>query len=193
MEYHDHAMVGGTLAVAVGAQRRHGWPVIALAALAGMVPDWDALAKHFSPETYQAGHRVWGHNLFAVTLAGLLMGGLGFLMHQSLSRSRPPSLPPERCGPWLALGVAILWTHPFLDILYCGLGREAEWPVGLFWPITSEGVGWPLVSWEDRGATVILALGLIIIVVSRNYRQAAAAFSLGILFIYITVRGMIRP
>jgi hypothetical protein len=67
MVYYDHAMVGATLAVALGAQRRYGWPVVALAALAGMFPDWDATPKHFSPRTYQIGHRVWGHNLFAVT------------------------------------------------------------------------------------------------------------------------------
>jgi len=59
MVHYDHGMLGATLAVAVGAQRRLGWPAVALAALAAMFPDWDAMSKHISPRTYQAGHRVW--------------------------------------------------------------------------------------------------------------------------------------
>src|SRR5262249_28013257 len=55
MVYYDHAMVGATLAVAVGAQRRYGWGVVLLAALVGMFPDWDALSKHVSPQTYKVG------------------------------------------------------------------------------------------------------------------------------------------
>lgn len=83
MVYYDHALVGATLAVAAGMQRRYGWPAVMLAALAGMFPDWDATPKHFYPEAYVAGHRVWGHNLFAVTLAGAALGGLGYLIDRS--------------------------------------------------------------------------------------------------------------
>src|SRR5262245_17944787 len=111
MVYFDHGMLGATLAVAVGAHRRLGWPAVVLAALAAMFPDWDAMSKHISPQTYQAGHRVWGHNLFAVTLAGIALGGLGYLIHNSRPGSHPPSASaPGSCWVCSSCGLTPSWT-----------------------------------------------------------------------------------
>src|SRR6266849_4744904 len=122
MVYYDHAMLGATLAVAVGAQRRQGWPIVILAALAGMFPDWDALSSNISPQTYRIGHRVWGHNLFAVTLAGIVLGLLGYWISQSCTKSTDlDSTNGERqageAGFWIVLCVLIMWSHPLLDFL----------------------------------------------------------------------------
>jgi membrane-bound metal-dependent hydrolase YbcI (DUF457 family) len=190
MEYFDHAMVGATLAVASGMQRRHGWPALLLAALAGMAPDWDALSKYLSPPSYRAVHRAWGHNLFSVTLVGAALGGLAFLIESSLRRRGLAATGAgARAGPWILLGVLIAWTHPLLDMLYCGPGRNAEWPVRLLWPIASGGFAAPMVPWSDRGATALLAGGLLLISLARGWRQAAACVSLVLLGGYITVRG----
>jgi hypothetical protein len=192
MVYYDHAMVGATLALALGAQRRHGWPVVVLAALAGMFPDWDATPKHLSPSTYQAGHRVWGHNLFAVTLAGLALGGLGYLTHRS-TRARAGSAPlPDTSGPgpWLVLGVLILWSHPLFDLLYCGLDRDADWPVALLWPVVPGRFGVPWVPWRDWGATAILLGGLFVCLI-QPYRRLAACLCLVVLGVYVGIRGMV--
>src|SRR6478735_1575307 len=148
MVYYDHALVGATLAVAAGVQRRHGWPAVALAALAAMVPDWDATTKHVRPDAYAAGHRVWGHNLFAATLAGAALGGVGYLIHRAHSpRTAPRPAAPGGVGPWLAVGVAIAWSHPLLDLLYCGWDANVDWPVQLFWPLSGRGFGVPWVPW----------------------------------------------
>lgn len=193
MVYYDHAMVGATLAVAVGAQRRYGWGVVLFAALVGMFPDWDALSKHFSPQTYKAGHRVWGHNLFAVTLAGAALGAAGYLIHRSLAARRPPGEAPAPGGPgpWVALGLLVMWSHPLLDLLYCGLDREADWPVSLLWPLASGGVGVPWVPWYDWGATALLATGLVAIAALRRHRQLTACVSLVIFGVYVAVRGFL--
>lgn len=187
MQYYDHAMVGATIAVAVGAQRRFGWPVVFLAGLAGAFPDWDALFQHVSSDSYQEAHRSWGHNLFAVTLAGIALGAIGFLIHQS---TRKQSSTRARPTGWMVTGAAIMWTHPILDVLYCGPGRYAEWPVQLLWPLTTAKFARPWIPWTDWGATFILAVGFLAIVAARRSRQGIAALALGLLVIYVAVRGM---
>ncbi len=191
MVYYDHAMLGATIGLATGAAQRYGWPMLVLAALAGMFPDWDALPKHVSPRAYEAGHRVWGHNLFAVTLAGAALGSLGYLIH----RSRPhrvvsrPAGEPGGMGPWLVLGVAVVWSHPLLDLLYCGWERDADWPVRLLWPLVPGGFGRPWIPWTDWGATCVLLAGLLVCSLARQHRQRYAVASLTFLALYIGVRG----
>jgi membrane-bound metal-dependent hydrolase YbcI (DUF457 family) len=195
MVYYDHAILGATLAVGVGAQRRQGWPIVILAALAGMFPDWDALSSHISPQTYRIGHRVWGHNLFAATFAGILLGWFGYWISQSGPKS--PNLDPKasrgRKPPelsyWIVLCVLIMWSHPLLDFLYCGWDRNVDWPVGLLWPIVPEGYGRPWMPWNDWGATAILLGGLFAIILVRRHRQITACVFLALLASYVAIRG----
>src|SRR4051812_2872730 len=111
MMYYDHAMVGATLSVALGVQRRHGWPAVGLAAVIAMAPDWDVLTRHVSPDLYRTAHRFWGHNLFAVTLLGAALGGLAYLVEASrLGRHGRAAEPaPIGAGVWVALGVLVMW------------------------------------------------------------------------------------
>lgn len=197
MVYYDHAMLGATLAVAVGAQRRLGWPIVVFAALAGMLPDWDAASKHISQETYHIGHRVWGHNLFAATLGGILLGLLGYW----ISRSRPmildndsDALQPNGArqasglGFWIVLCILITLSHPLFDVLYCGWGRDVNWPVRLLWPLVPDGFGRPWMPWGDWGASVILLVGLCVVLVVPR-RQLAACLSLSVFAIYVIIQG----
>jgi hypothetical protein len=186
-------MIGATLAVATGAQRRHGWAAVVLAALAAMFPDWDAATERSNPRAYQQGHRFWGHNLFAVTAAGATLGWLGHLIHRSRSRRspRPPTDATDSAGPWVVLGVAVMLSHPLMDLLYCGLGREADWPVGLFWPVVPAGFALPWMPWSDRGATAILLAGLCVCLLVRRHRQGFALVVLAVLGLYVGVRGAV--
>ena len=43
MTFYEHAMLGATLALVAGLQRRHGWRIVAMAAVAAVLPDWDGL------------------------------------------------------------------------------------------------------------------------------------------------------
>jgi membrane-bound metal-dependent hydrolase YbcI (DUF457 family) len=191
MVYYDHALIGATIAVAAGVQKRYGWPPVVLAGLAGMFPDWDATSKLLWPQTYARGHRVWGHNVFAVTVAGAALGTLGYWIHRSRSHRRAPiaALDPGGAGPWIVLGIAILWSHPLLDLLYCGWDRNADWPVKLFWPAASWNFAHPWMPWTDRGATALLLAGLLVCILVRRYRPTCAAASLVVVALYVVVRG----
>jgi hypothetical protein len=184
-------MVGATLAVAAGAERRYGWAAVVLAALAAMFPDWDAATERSYPRAYAQGHRFWGHNLFAVTASGAALGWLGYLIYRSRSRRlpRPPNVGSDGPGPWVVLGVAVMLSHPLLDLLYCGLERDADWPVGLLWPVVPTGFARPWVPWSDRGATAILLVGLCVCLLVRRHRQAYAVAVLAVLALYVGVRG----
>jgi hypothetical protein len=63
-------MLGGSLALASGLQRRYGWGIVALAGAAAALPDLDGLSIAFGSQAYANAHRVWGHNL-------LVAGGMG--------------------------------------------------------------------------------------------------------------------
>jgi hypothetical protein len=193
MQYYDHGLVGATLAVAVGTHRRAGWAAVGLAALAAMFPDWDAATKRSDPAAYQRGHRVWGHNLFAVMLAGAVLGAAGYLIHQSWShrRARPPGDATGGMRAWVGLGISIMLSHPLLDLLYCGVERDADWPVGLFWPVVGSRLALPWMPWSDWGATVILSAGLCLCLLMRQHAQRYALASLLILTIYVGIRGAV--
>jgi membrane-bound metal-dependent hydrolase YbcI (DUF457 family) len=166
-------MLGGTLALAVGAHRRHGWPVVLVAGAAAALPDWDGLSLAFGPAAYSAAHRVWGHNLLAALLAGGLVGGLGYLCYHSaavrgkahtllekLGQAPAASQPPPRSSAhalavWAAVGVLAGLGHLPADVIYGNSPGSGGWPVPLLWPFSSRGWSLPLLGWGDLGPTLI--------------------------------------
>jgi hypothetical protein len=83
MTCYEHAMLGGTLALALGAYRRRGWSIVVMAAVATALPDWDGLSFAFGPLIYGSVHRVWGHNLLIAVAGGAVVGCLGLLCDRS--------------------------------------------------------------------------------------------------------------
>lgn len=182
MHYYDHGLLGATLAVGSGAPRRLGAGSVLLAALIAMVPDWDALAKNISTESYRAVHRVWGHNLFAVVILGASLGALGWWIQCSAERRAVPAPRPRSdLAIWLALGTFIMLSHVLMDVIYCGGFGGPTWPVQLFWPMTSAGLAYPCVPWVDWLTTLILAVGLLGSLFVRRHSQAIACTSLVLL------------
>lgn len=57
------------------------------------------------------------------------------------------------------------------------------------WPVSGRGFGLPCVPWADRGATAVLAAGLLACVAARESRRACAAAALGVLVVYVAARG----
>ncbi len=170
--YYDHAMVGAALAVAVGAHRRHGWSIVAMAALTAMLPDWDDTPRFFGPVLRRDAHRVWGHNLLVGLPSAALFAAFCWLCRRA-ARSRwsgrPWTNPPfeqERStlGTWMAVGVLAALGHLLTDVIWSADREEgAPWPVAFLWPFSRSGLAVPVLASEDWVATVLLAAGLIAI------------------------------
>jgi hypothetical protein len=62
MTFFEHGMVGINGALAAGLDRRYGWPIVAMAGVSAMLPDWDGL-------TILLGARVL-HHLKADRISG---------------------------------------------------------------------------------------------------------------------------
>jgi membrane-bound metal-dependent hydrolase YbcI (DUF457 family) len=179
MMYYDHAMLGAAVSVVAGAHRRHGWPLVAAAAVAAMLPDWDGLA---GPAAYRAVHRVWGHNLPAALLAGALFGAAVYLAYRaaharllvsvgggnrlssasSLVRDPPSFRAGSALGAWVAVGMLAGLSHSLADVFYSrGVAAGPDWPVGLLWPLSQHRWAIPVMPWLDRGSTLILLGGTV--------------------------------
>ena len=70
----EHALIGIHVSLAMQFHRVCGWPAVAMAGVASTLPDWDGLAMLVDMSRFEAGHRVAGHNLLAISIAALLLG-----------------------------------------------------------------------------------------------------------------------
>jgi hypothetical protein len=174
MTFFEHAMLGGTLTLAAGLHRRHGWQIAAMAGVAAMLPDWDGLTLVFGVAAYDRTHRIWGHNVFAATAIGGLCGlvavvanGTNRVQH-SLNRLAPTLVPAATDSPraapprsvatlavWILVGAVASLSHLAVDMLYSSHPRMQDWPIQLLWPISRRSFAYPIVHWGDVGATIV--------------------------------------
>jgi membrane-bound metal-dependent hydrolase YbcI (DUF457 family) len=205
MTFYEHAMVGVDGALALGLNRRWGWPIVALAACESMLPDWDGLTFCFGPRCFE-GHRCWGHNFLvtglvaAVTAAVLWRCDLITRVQRMLGRrwavfdvKAETSCAMNRSWRvglvWIAVGITAAWFHLAADCLF-SVGRNLPvWGVPLWWPFSRQEFAWPMVPWGDVGATVVLAAGMFAMVRWPGRIQATAAATLGLLIAYVAARG----
>src|SRR5262249_8127619 len=147
----------------------HGWALVAVAAAAAAVPDWDGLSLTFGAAAYARVHRAWGHNILVAGISGALVGGAGYLLHLSARVRRaairlqpgppcPAVLPPfsaARLAAWGVVGVLAALSHLPADVVYSGHRQMRSWPIQLLWPFSDEGWVWPLVAWGDMTTTLL--------------------------------------
>jgi hypothetical protein len=206
MTPYEHAMLGGTLTLAVGAHRRHGWPVALMACAAAALPDWDGLSLAFGPTAYSSVHRVWGHNLIAAVGAGALVGGLGLLCHHSVrvrrqatrllqklgqpppARQADPPFSAPALAVWLAVGALAGLSHLPADLIYSGSPPAPDWPVPLLWPFSGRGWSFPILAWGDLGPTVIFVGEMFALYRWRTHAQLVAWVTLLAVGGYLTTR-----
>jgi membrane-bound metal-dependent hydrolase YbcI (DUF457 family) len=202
MTTYEHAMFGASLALFAGMRRRHGWELVATAAVAAALPDWDSLSILFGATAYSNAHRLWGHNLLAAGLGGAVTGIVGFLAARSNRvRSfliRPPAVaspPPPRTAAtlflWIIVGTLAGLSHLLADIVFNGGTGLPAWPVKLLWPFSPEEWALPIVPWGDVTVTALFIGEMFALYRWRGYDQAIAALTLAAASAYLLIRWLL--
>lgn len=208
MTVYEHAMLGSSVSLLGNVHRRHGWGLVAAAAAAGALPDWDGLSLAFGPTAYADVHRAWGHNLLAAALAGAAVGGVGYLCHRSVRVRRaalrflPPTGPaaapappfaPHALAVWVAVGVVAALSHLPADLIYSGGAGLPDWPVPLLWPFSHRGYAYPMVPWGDLGVTLLFVGEMFALYRWPRSARAVAALALAAGAVYLVLRGVLFP
>lgn len=206
MTTYEHAMLGITGVLATGLDRRYGWSIVAIAAVAAVSPDWDGLTILAGSAAFAASHRLWGHNVLVCTLSGLLMGvadyrfdlvtRCGRLLAQKL-QSAPPegSLGVRESHSfdgfvvWVSVAVLAALSHLAADLVFSGTATLPDWELQPWWPLSRAGYVYPLVAWGDAGASIIFVAGMFAMWRWPSRRQAISLATLAGVVLYVVVRG----
>ena len=202
----EHAMLGITGTLAAGINRRYGWPIVALAAVAAVSPDWDGLTIVAGPAAFAASHRLGGHNVLACVLTGLLMGILDYqfdaatrcarLLAQKLRLPLPagPLRVRETHGlsgfaVWVGVAILAALSHLLADLVFSGTATLPDWELQPWWPFSSAGYVFPLVAWGDAGASIVFAAGMLALWKWPTRLQLISAVTLACVVLYVFLRG----
>ncbi|QDU82764.1 hypothetical protein Pla110_45260 [Polystyrenella longa] len=199
----EHALVGMHGALLLGVNTKAGWAAITLAAVASILPDFDGLALLVSVEQFDAGHRVWGHNLLVIVITSLILAGSQYRFHwiERLARRSSRILlteaqtrvnSPPVAASFLFLFVIVATcqiVHLFCDMVVSGGHGLSHWEVLPFWPFHNKGFVFPLIPWGDVGPTVILMLGAITLAKLPQLTKTISGVTLLTLCSYLAARG----
>lgn len=200
----EHSLVGIHLALALRCHRVWGWPIIAMAGIASNVPDWDGLPMLIDMSRFESGHRVWGHSIFTILPAALILAWTQtkFRWLEAFARSIVGWLPQDAslvetpvAAPWTVWFVVALiaqLVHLPCDIVVSGGHGLTDWHVQPFWPVSPAGFALPLIPWGDIGPTVILMAGIIAVAKLPQRTAPISSGTLVALILYCLARGLMR-
>ena len=208
MTSYEHALLGATGALAVGVHRRWGWPIVGMAGVAAVVPDWDGLSILLGADVLDRVHRVIGHNLAVCVLLGAAFAAADYRWGMILRvkrwagrRMRVFDIDdglPERVGfcsrdlgAWVLVGVVASLSHLAVDLVYSGHTEYADWGLKLLWPFSDRAFVYPMVPWGDVGAAVILSVAMFAMLARPGRVQAIAGTTLFFVAGYIVGRGIV--
>ncbi|HUG71137.1 MAG TPA: metal-dependent hydrolase [Pirellulaceae bacterium] len=201
----EHTLVGIHTAFALGVHRRFGWPAVTMAGVASNVPDLDGLPMLLDMQRFEAGHRVWGHNVLAILISSVLLGWsqskyhwierLWKLVQRMLSIPQGTAIPDSRSVAAIAIvGIAFFaqTIHLPCDMVVSGGHGLSDWPIQPLWPFSGTEFVFPLIPWGDIGPTVILMAGIIWIAKRPTNLSTISVCTLIALTFYLVARGWSR-
>ncbi len=140
MTSYEHALLGATGALAAGVHRRYGWPIVAMAAVTAVLPDWDGLSIVLGGDVLDRVHRVAGHNLPVCILLGAAFAAADYRWAMILRVKRwigrwirmfaiEDNLPRRSAfntrdlGVWISVGVLASLSQLAAGLVYAGRAK----------------------------------------------------------------------
>ena len=214
MTIYEHIMLGVDVAMAANLHRRYGWRIVAWAGCAAALPDWDGLTLLAGGKSYDAGHRVWGHNVLVAGLVAVALSVVAWVWarwrasreHAAQGRMALEAESPEltdvdvpalakRSDPpllvWCLVGLLGSYSHLAMDLLFSSGGNHETWGVLLLWPFSRRDWAFPMVPWGDVGTTLVFAAGMLATARFHSRSRSIAVATLILVAIYIVIRGML--
>jgi hypothetical protein len=205
---YDHVMVGANLALLAAQQRRYGWSIVTMSAVAAALPDWDGLTILSGGEAYARVHRVWGHNVAVASALGAAAGAVGYISYLlgwwgKIARLLPsastvkPALASSRVfglrdlATWSVFGITASLSHLAFDLVYSGHAALAPWPLALLWPFSPQTWVYPIVPYGDLGATAIFIVEMFVLCRRPSRATPIAWITMGLVLAYIGLRWQI--
>jgi len=204
----EHALLGINGTLAAGLHRRWGWPIVALAGVAAVSPDWDGVFLVSRSISLVEGHRVWGHNLLACTLIGVLLGLADYHVDlvtrcgRRLVRLLRLTVPMDqldvreqfpRVGlvTWILVAVVAALSHLPADMVISGTDQLPDWKLQVLWPFSHRGWVFPLMPWGHPGITIVFVIGMFAMVRWRSRLQLVACLTLAAVVTYLAIHPLI--
>ena len=202
----EHAILGGYLVLASGANRRFGWPLVAMAGMAAVVPDWDGLTLLYSAALCDVAHRCWGHALVVCLPIAVLLSVLDYRfdcitrlarfgahwLRITVDKSKlvqRSAFDAKGYLAWVLAATIATLSHVCTDMIFSGHADFADWPIKIFWPFREIGFVYPMVPWGDIGVTIVFFCGMFAMLKWQKMTQHIAILTLVATTFYIVVRG----
>ena len=205
---YDHVMVGANLALLAAQQRRYGWSIVTMSAVAAALPDWDGLTILSGGELYARVHRVWGHNITVASALGAAAGAIGYLVYLrgwwgKIGRLLPSSTTVKsalasspvfrlsQLATWWVFGTIACLSHLAFDLVYSRHAALTPWPLALLWPFSARTWVYPVVPYGDLGATAIFIVEMFVLCHRPSRATPIAWITMGLVLAYIGLRWQI--
>ena len=204
----EHALLGMNGLLATGLQRTHGWKLAALAAVAAIAPDWDGLPMLIDMARFESGHRVWGHNVLACVLTGILLGIVDYRFDiagriaKVLTRFGPmkelksaadvrETFATRSTLIWIIVAILAALSQIPADAVVSGAEGLSDWAIKPFWPFSDWPLVYAMVPWGNIGVTLIFAIAMIAQIKRPSSTQRIAITALLAVIAYIVFWGLI--
>jgi len=179
-----------------------------MSGFASSVPDWDGILLPVNLQWFEAGHRVWGHNIFAILCVAALLAVTEYQLQwmRALSwwiakrmqidiRGDESNRVLNSPTTFIALALVafvVQALHLVCDAIVSGGYGLPPWEICPWWPVTKAGYVLPLIPWGDPGPTVLLMGGLIYMAWRPQHTPRVAVATLVAVCAYVLFRGWFR-
>ena len=204
----EHVMLGVNGTIAAGLHERYGWKIVAMAGVAAASPDLDGVTWLISNQAFSIGHRVWGHNVLACLLLGILIGVLDYRVDLVTRVGRRVTrvlrlrvaehLVVERewwdvrsQGTWILVTIVATFSQLPADLAVSGTKTLPVWGLKLLWPFSDEEWSFQMVTYNDPGAIFVFIAGMFAMTKWPERSKQITRVTLLLVAAYLLFRGFV--